>query len=169
MASLHEMLRGAFGTSQRPTITYTPTYGYPQYQGALEDWQKAYGTYSKLLGGVTPQLSQMMKYYQPGGGYGQGMRQEAKETVQVGTAQDLASMVASGMASQFGTRGVQTRAGAELSKLYKNIEDTRAQLQMQAVTPYAQIMSQMANMMGARPTYGQYFQLGRAPSVTYPG
>lgn len=143
---------------------YTPpqqlTYGRPQYQQALQDWQKMYGTYSQMMGGVTPALQQMLGYYQPGGGYGQGLRTEAEETVRGGMAQDLGSMVSTGMSSQFGARGVGTRAGSELSKLYKNIEDTRSQLWQQSIQPYAQIMAQMANMMQARPTYGQFFQAG---------
>lgn len=134
----------------------TQEYGLPEYQQALTDWQKMYGSYASMMGGVTPQLQQMMGYYAPGGGYGGGQRQEAAEQVRGGVAQDLGSMVASGMSSQFGARGTQTRAGSELSKLYKNIEDTRAQLQMQAVQPYAQMMQAMANIQQSRPTYGQY-------------
>lgn len=143
---------------------YTPpqqlTYGYPQYARAEEDWRKIFGDYSTMMRGVTPTLQQTLGYYAPGGQYGRGLRQEAQETVKGGLARDLASMVSTGMSSQFGARGAQTRAGSELSKLYKNIEDTRAQLQMQAITPYAQIMSQMAEMMRARPAFGQYFRTG---------
>ena len=102
----------------------------------------------------------MMGFYAPGGGYGRGRREEAKETVQGGMARDLGQMVSTGMSSQFGARGAGTRAGAELSKLYKNIEDTRGQLWQQSVQPYAQMMAQMANMMQTRPTFGQYFKTG---------
>jgi len=143
-------------------------YGHPQYQEAMEDWKRTYGDYSTMMSQVTPGLQNMMSYYQPGGGYGEGLRQEARETVQGGLAKDLGSMVATGMSSQFGARGANTRAASELSKLYKNIEDTRSQLWQQSTTPYAQIMSQMANVMQSRPTYGQYARLGtyREPYTT---
>jgi len=137
-----------------PGLTYWS--GYPQYQEAMKDWQSMRGDYSSMMGQVTPALQQMMGYYAPGGRYGAGQRTEAKETVQSGLSRDLGSMVASGMSSQFGARGASTRAGSELSKLYKNIEDTRSQLWQQSIQPYAQIMSQMANIMQTRPTYKQY-------------
>lgn len=144
-------------------ITPTPTpreeiteYGKPEYQEALSDWRKDYGSYASMMKTVTPALQQMMGYYSPGGGYGGGLRQEAEETVRGGVSQDLGSMVASGMSSQFGARGVQTRAGSELSKLYKNIEDTRNQLWQQAVQPYAQMIQSIAQMQQTRPTYSQY-------------
>lgn len=146
--------RQRMGTPQ-PYETITE-YGRPEYQQAMADWQRGYGDYASMMGEVAPQLRQMGEYYQPGGGYGAGRREEAAETVRGGVSRDLASMVATGMSSQFGARGVQTRAGSELSKRYKNIEDTRAQLQMQAVQPYAQMMQAMTQMQQTRPTYGQY-------------
>jgi hypothetical protein len=168
MPSIYEQI---MGPSSRPTITwpYQPTYGRSEYQQALGDWQNMMGQYSQMMGQVTPMVSETAGYYRPGGGYGQGLRQEAQETVKGGLAKDLASMVSTGMSSQFGARGAQTRAGSELSKLYKNIEDTRAQLQLQAMTPYFQMMQQMAQMQQTRPTYGQYFQTGGVlqPKVTY--
>lgn len=131
-------------------------YGRPEYGAALTDWEKTYTDYARMMGEVQPQLGRMMGYYAPGGGYGAGLRQEAAETVRGGVAQELGGMVATGMSSQFGARGTQTRAASELSKLYKNIEDTRAQLWQQSVQPYAQMMAAMANIQQARPTYGQY-------------
>ncbi len=131
------------------------TFGEKEYQQALADWRESYGDYSSMTKEITPQVQEMMGYYRPGGGYGGGRRIEAEEAVRGGVATDIGSMVSAGMSSQFGARGVGTRAGAELSKLYKNIEDTRAQLQMKAFEPYAQIMAAIANMMQARPSYGQ--------------
>ena len=147
---------------------YQTSYGKPQYEEAVGDWRKMMGNYAQMMGGVTPKLGKMMDYYKPGGGYGAGRREEAKETVQSGMARDLGSMVSTGMSSQFGARGTGTRASSELSKLYKNIEDTRSQLWQQSVQPYAQIMQQMAQMQAVRPTYGQYFKTGAAlkPTVT---
>jgi hypothetical protein len=146
----------------RPSISYyrpyetVTEYGRPEFEQALQDWRTRYGDYSSMLGGVTPQLQQMMGYYAPGGGYGAGLREEATETVRGGVSRDLSSMVAGGMSSQFGARGTQTRASSELSKMYKNIEDTRNQLWMQAVQPYAQMMQTMAAFEQSRPTYAQY-------------
>ena len=139
----------------RPYET-TTEYGKPEYGQAVSDWQKMYGSYAGMMGGITPQMQEMMGYYRPGGGYGAGRREEAAETVRGGVSRDIGQMVATGMSSQFGARGTQMRAGAELSKLYKNIEDTRAQLQMQAFQPYAQMMQAMAQVQQTRPTYGQY-------------
>ena len=147
---------------KHPSVSYykpyetTTEYGRPEFEAAMNDWQKDYGTYSSTMKGLSPQLQKMMGYYSEGGGYGQGLRQEAKETVAGGVSQDLGSMVASGMSSQYGARGTQTRAASELSKLYKNIEDTRNQLWQGSVQPYAQMMSSIANFQQSRPTYSQF-------------
>lgn len=133
-------------------------FGQPEYKAALEDWRKQYGSYESLMKDLPAQLKETMAYYKPGGGYGQGLRQEAEETVRGGVAGDIGQMIASGMSSAVGARGVQTRAASELSKLYKNIEDTRNQLLMQSFGPYAQAMQTLASMQQARPSYGQYVQ-----------
>jgi hypothetical protein len=134
----------------------TQVYGDPQYNQALADYKKNYGTYSQLMSQAAPQLQAMTDYYKPGGGYGEGQRQEAKETVQGGVNKDLSQMVASGMSSQAGSKGLETLAGTELGKMYKNIEDTRNQLWQQSITPYAQMMTSLAQMQQARPNYSQY-------------
>jgi hypothetical protein len=139
----------------RPYETVTE-YGKGEYGQALSDWQRNYRDYAAMMSNVMPALQQMMGYYAPGGGYGGGLRQEAEETVKAGVGRDIATMVSTGMSSQVGARGVQTRASSELSKLYKNIEDTRNQLWMQAVQPYAQMMEAIANIQQTRPTYAQY-------------
>ena len=105
---------------------------------------------------AAPKLKEMTDYYKPGGGYGQGQRQEAKETVQGGVNKDLSQMVSTGMSSMSGYKGLQTLAGSELGKMYKNIEDTRNQLWQQSITPYAQMMTSLSQMTAARPTYGEY-------------
>lgn len=140
-------------------------YGADWYKGSMMDWSKMiYKPYQAMMKQVTPALGETMKYYRPGGGYGAGQRMEAEEQVYGGLSKDLASMVATGMGSQFVSRGLRTGAGAELSKLYKNIEDTRAQLEMQSFTPYAQIMSQMANLFQTRPTSKQFVTPFHIPS-----
>ena len=147
---------------------YGQTYSPAQvYRGAMQDWAKmAYQPGMQMLGEVAPRLGQMMDYYQPGGGYGLGRRTEAREAVEGGVARDLGSMVASGMSSQFGARGTQMRAGSELSKLYKNIEDTRSQLWQQSTVPYAQMMGQISNLARSRPTYRG--TTGRGAQATRP-
>lgn len=139
----------------RPTEE-TQLYGQPEYRKALSDWQRMYGTYSQMMGQVTPALKEMMDYYKPGGGFGAGQRTEAERTVKGGVAKDLTSMIASGMSSRAGAGGLQRGAAADLVKMYQDIEDRRAALWGQAVTPYTQVMSQMANIQAARPTYAQY-------------
>lgn len=140
--------------------SHTPTYGRKEYGQSLQDWQKMMGDYSGMMSNILPTLGQMSGYYAPGGGYGKGLRTEAEEAIKSGLAKDLGNLVSTGMSTQFGARGLQTRAGSELAKLYQNIEDARNQYWMQSVQPYAQIMSQMANMMQTRPTFGQYFRTG---------
>lgn len=134
----------------------TTEYGKPEYQEATKKWGEMYGTYSGLMKETQPASKEMMDYYKPGGGYGEGRRQEAKETTQAGVSQDLAGMVATGMSSSAGARGLQTLAGTQLGKMYKDIEDTRNQLWQQAMTPYAQMMTSLSQFAQSMPTYGQY-------------
>ncbi len=125
--------------------------------------------FAQMMAQLMPQLKQMGSYYAPSGGYGAGMRKEAEETVRGGMARDIGQMVSTGMSSQFGARGTQMRAGSELSKLYKNIEDTRSQLWQQSVQPYAQIMAQMANMFRAKTTGGSSRSPIVQPQYSYAG
>ena len=137
-------------------FTYLDEGGINEYQKALSDWNTSYKTYSDLLNEVSPTLKEAVNYYSPGGGYGQGQKQEAQESVQAGVNKDLGQMVSTGMSSQAGAKGLQTLAGSELSKLYKNIEDTRAQLLSQSITPYAQLSESIAQMSASRPSYKDY-------------
>jgi hypothetical protein len=130
--------------------------GENEYQDAMSKWQGMYGTYSSLLNQTTPQLKKMTDYYSPGGGYGEGQKKEAEETVKKGVSQDLSQMVSTGMSSMAATKGVNTLAGSELSKMYKTIEDTRNQLWQSAITPYAQMMTSLSQMASTMPTYRQY-------------
>ena len=132
------------------------TTGQQEYQRALEDWQKSYGTYSNLIGQAKPIVEQSTKYLAPGGEYGAGQKQEAEELVRKGTYKDMSQMVASGMSSQAGAKGLQTLANTELGKMYKNIEDTRAQLYQQSITPYMQLAESLSQIMSTRPSYRQY-------------
>lgn len=130
--------------------------GEDEYKSALNDWSKSYGTYSSLLSEAHPAIKSAINYYSPGGGYGEGQRAEAKELIQSGVNKDLSTMVSTGMSSQAGAKGLQTLANTQLGKLYKNIEDTRAQNLAQSITPYAQLMESISGIMNTRPTYKQY-------------
>ena len=159
----------------KPFIYKTPQYGEKEYERAYQDWQAGTSKYSDLMQQTMPQVSEaateargLTDYYKPGGGYGGGLRQEAKEEVGKGVARTSGQMVASGMSSMFGSRGINVLAGAELSKLYKNIEDTRAQLLTQAFTPYAQMIQtlgqlagQSAQLAASQPTRGSYVTQGQ--------
>jgi hypothetical protein len=170
---LEKSLASAFGDSRSSSTTpaYTPIYGRKEYEDALRNWQGGINNYSSMMQAALSPLQQNMQYYQPGSGYGQGQRQQAQENVQQGVSQDLGSMVASGMSSMAGARGVGTRAGSELSKLYSNIEDTRAGLLNQITGNYAQTYASMlggyGNMYNNQPNYGQYVKVGQTiPSQT---
>jgi hypothetical protein len=110
---------------------------YPAYDTKLRDYSQMMKEYSGQMGQILSPLQQQMQAYQAGGSYGQGQRQQAQENVAGGVANDMAQGVASGMTGTNIARGIQTRAGSELSKLYGNIEDTRNQLLNQATGNYA--------------------------------
>ena len=128
-----------------------------------------------MIATTLPQVSEaateargLTDYYKPGGGYGGGLKQEAREEVGKGVARTSVDMIRSGMSSMFGSRGINVLAGAELSKLYKNIEDTRAQLLTQAFTPYAQMIQTLGQLAGtagqlatSQPTRGSYVTQGK--------
>ncbi len=145
------------GYTKTPTSVYTtPQYGEKEYEEMFDLWRGMSSKYSDLISETIPDVREaatsakgLRDYYQPGGGYGEGLREEAKEEVGKGVARTSGQMVASGMSSLFGSRGVNVLAGAELSKLYKNIEDTRNQLLMQAFTPYAQMIQTLGQLAGA--------------------
>ena len=130
------------------------TFGEPEYKTAYANWGTQLAEYKAKMSGL----------YQPESyaGYGEGLRQEAKETVQGGVATDIGKMIASGMSSEAGAGGLGTRATSELSKLYKNIRDTQVQLASTAAIAYnqsyAQLMAPLASLMAAQPEYGRYVQ-----------
>lgn len=138
------------------TVSYVEPDSKQAYTNALGDWNKAYGTYSGLMKETSSGTKEITDYYKPGGGYGEGQKTQAKETMQKGVNQDLTQMVSTGMSSSAGAKGVQTLANSELGKMYKNIEDTRNQLWQQSMTPYAQMMTSLSQFMSTRPTYNQY-------------
>ncbi len=134
----------------------TPAYGENEYRQALSNWQNQYGTYSDIVNKAKSAIGSSVSYFSPGGGYGTGQRKESEELIQSGVNKDLSQMVAIGMSSQAGAKGLQTLANTQLGKMYSNIEDRRAELLMQAITPYAQIAQSIASMASTMPAYKQY-------------
>jgi len=146
-----------YRTGQSNDLFYTtPAYGENEYRQALSNWQNQYGTYSDIVNKAKSAIGSSVSYFSPGGGYGAGQRKESEELIQSGVNKDLSQMVATGMSSQAGAKGLQTLANTQLGKMYSNIEDRRAELLMQAITPYAQIAQSIASMASTMPAYKQY-------------
>jgi hypothetical protein len=159
----------------RPYTYKTPQHGEKEYKGAIKRYDEYAGKYSDMISGAVDTTKEavgeakgLTDYYKPGGGYGKGQKTQATENVRAGEAKALGGSVASGMSSQFSARGINVLAGAELSKLYSNIEDTRNALLMQAFTPYAQMIQTLgslassgASVLNAAPTRSKYVTQGQ--------
>lgn len=157
----------------------TPILGEKYFKEDRKFYEKEYGKYSDIIGTALTDVREgigeakgLRDYYRPGGGYGGGLREEAREEVGKGVARSSVQSVQSGMSSMFGSRGINVLAGAELSKLYKNIEDTRNQLLIQAFQPYAQMIQTLgqlatsgSQLLASRPTFASSVKLGQ-PYVT---
>jgi len=163
------------GFTQWPDVDrYTPfqyknritELGRPDYAQALKDWDRTYGAVQE---GVEP-ARELSEQFAPGGGFGQGRRQEARDVIYGGVARDTATAIASGSSSISSARGLNVLGARELATQYGNIEDARAQLQVQAFTPYTQMLSNLASVGTARPTRGQYIDTvatkGGTPRIT---
>ena len=150
------------------------TYGQAEYNSAVKDYEQYAGKYSDLISSAADttqtaigEASELRDYYKADGGYGKGQKTQASETVRGGEAKALGSSVAAGMSSQFGARGINVLASAELAKLYQGIDDTRNQLLIQAFTPYAQMIQTLgtltsagAQIASAAPKASDYIQYG---------
>ena len=139
----------------------TTEYGRADYDAALANYKSVYGDIKVDKAKVEALAAQFAR----GGSYGTGRRQEARDVVGQGVAMDTASAVASGMSSMSSSRGLNTLAGRELSTLYGNIDDTRAQLELQAtgmMTPYTQMLASLQY-----PTASSY--IDRITSTKYSG
>lgn len=140
---------GSGGGSSRPFQigTKTTEFGRPEFNAALIDWNAVFNEAQKGSDAAFALIDQ----FAPGGGFGAGLRQEATEQVQGGVARDTASAVASGSSSISSARGINTLAGSELSKRFANIEDTRAGLQLQSLSPFSQMLSNLTSLISVRP------------------
>ena len=143
---MKQLQGGNSGSSYNPapyiTGYGTTEYGRADYDAALANYKSVYGDIKVDKAKVEALAAQFAR----GGSYGTGRRQEARDVVGQGVARDTASAVASGMSSMSSSRGLNTLAGRELSTLYGNIDDTRAQLELQAtgmMTPYTQMLASL--------------------------
>jgi hypothetical protein len=179
-----------FGTgisAQRNRIANQPEklreVGTEDYSKAVKRYDQYASKYSDLVTGAAEDVKGgineakgLRDYYKPGGGYGKGLKAEAKETVDAGEAKALGSAVSSGMSSNFATRGINVLAAAEKSKLYANIDDTRNQLLMSAFQPYAQMIQTLGslagtggNILNAAPRRSSYVSNTTAPQSSRMG
>jgi hypothetical protein len=153
------------GVAQQDRTNITEL-GRPDYARALKDWDRVYGA---VEAGVEP-AKELSEQFAPGGGYGLGRRQETRDLIYGGVARDTATAIASGSSSISSARGLNTLGARELATEYGNIEDSRAQLQVQAFTPYTQMLSNLASVGTSRPTKSQYISTvtskGKAPKIT---
>lgn len=139
----------------------TPQYGEEAYREALRKYDAFTGRYGDLIDKSMGQIGELAEFYKPGGGYGTGQRTEARETIGKGVAKTTGQMVASGMSSLVGTRGINVLAASELTKRFQGIEESRAGLQMQAFGPYTQMLSQLQQLASQAPKRGQYITPGK--------
>ena len=139
-------------TVGRRTGTRITEFGRGDFDAALVDWNKVYADAQEGI----PAALELIEQFAPGGTFGLGLRQEAKELVRGGVARDTAAAVAAGASSISSARGLNVLAGRELSTQFANIEDLRASLQIQAFQPYTQMLSNLANIGISRPTTGQF-------------
>ena len=121
------------------------------YQDILDFYNAGYGQFQELMGEVRPSSKEAMEYFRVGGGYGQGQKIQAKNLIQQGVARDTIGGVNTGMSSMSTARGLQTRAKSALATQYGNIEDTRAQLGLQANSAYISMMNSLSSMIQGYP------------------
>ena len=159
----------------RPFIFTTPQHGEEEFQSALGRFETRTARFGDLITETLPEVKtglkdvrDVRKSFARGGEFGKGRRMEAKELIQQGVARDTAAAVAAGASSISSARGLNVLAGRELAKEFGNIEDVRAQLELQAFQPYTQMLSALSNLAAtgvqiaaAEPTRGQFITQGK--------
>ncbi len=141
------------------TGTQITEFGRADFNAALVDWNRVYTDAQQGI----PAALELIEQFAPGGGFGAGRRQEARDLIQGGVARDSAAAVAAGQSSISSSRGLNVLAGRELATQFGNIEDMRAALQIQAFSPYTQMLSNLASIGVNRPTTGQFIQRISSP------
>ncbi len=137
-------------------------FGREDFDAALVDWNRVYTDAQQGI----PAALELIEQFAPGGGFGAGRRQEARDLIYGGVARDSAAAVAAGQSSISSSRGLNVLAGRELATQFGNIEDARAALQIQAFSPYTQMLSNLAAVGTARPTARQYIDRVSIPQYT---
>ncbi len=150
-------VRAGPGVRKGTTIS---EFGRSDFDAALIDWNRVYTDAQQGI----PAALELIEQFAPGGDFGLGRRQEAREVIGEGVARDTAAGVASGLSSTSSARGLNVLAGRELSTAFANIEDQRAQLQIQAFSPYTQMLSNLASIGTSRPTAAQFIDRIATPA-----
>ena len=132
---------------------------------ALVDWNKVFQQAEQGI----PEAKALIDQFRPGGDFGAGLRQESREAIQQGVAQDTAQAVAAGSSSVSSARGINTLAGSEFGKSVANIEDLRATLQVQSFTPYTQLLNNLSSLISARPSRKGFVDTITTPEFTGSG
>lgn len=128
--------------------TKTEEFGRADFSAALIDWNRVYTDAQQGI----PEALALVEQFAIGGEFGAGLRTTAREEIGKGVARDTAAAVAAGASSISSARGLNVLAGRELTTAFQNIEDTRAQLQVQAFSPYTQMLANLASVGTSRPT-----------------
>jgi hypothetical protein len=162
--------RALQASSQGPPIprqrgTQITEFGRADFDAALVDWNRVYNEASRGL----PQALELIERFSPGGGFGEGLREESRELIGQGVARDTATAVATGGSSMSAARGLNTLAGRETAKAFAGISDTAAQLELGATSLYQQMLNSIASVGTARPTSGQFISRITTPDFSRSG
>ena len=123
------------------------------YAKQVASWLKYSGMFDEGYNAVSPYAKAAMEYFKPGGGYGVGQKMSATKKIRQGVASDTINAVNAGMSSMSSARGLQTRAGSELATQYRNIEDQRATLGLQANSSYVNMINSLSWLATGYPKY----------------
>ena len=121
------------------------------YNQNLDYWKQLYDKWNTMYGEAAPALKTARDYFAVGGGYGYGQKRPATKKIQQGVAADTIAGVNTGMSSLSSARGLKTRAQDLQATQYRNIEDSRAQLGMQANSQYVNMMNSLGSILSGYP------------------
>ena len=143
----------SYGSRYNSSGSYIDPYSKEAYLAQKANFGKYAGMFETGYGKVSPYAEAAMKYFAPGGGYGQGQKIQATKAIQRGVARDTIAAVNAGMSSNVLARGLQTRAAGEKATQFRNIEDSRAQLGMQANDKYTNMLNSLSWLATGAPKY----------------
>ena len=123
------------------------------YAKQVASWLKYSGMFDEGYNAVSPYAKAAMEYFKPGGGYGVGQKMSATKKIRQGVASDTINAINSGMSSTSSARGLQTRAKISQAEQYRNIEDTRATLGLQANSSYVNMINSLSWLATGYPKY----------------